>query len=97
MQLQRTSGDKQASLSVTVLLHCRWSGFGLNFCPWPLVATPREGCDKSSSAASPCHGQVTIEWQLTSPFDPTADVEGGDQEAENEYVKNLAVRSLDTM
>ncbi|CAE7620617.1 exgA [Symbiodinium sp. CCMP2456] len=29
--------------------------------------------------------QVTIEWQLTSPFDPTADVEGGDQDAGAEY------------
>ena len=30
-------------------------------------------------------GKVKVEWQLTSPFDPTADVEG-DQEGGEEYV-----------
>ena len=37
---------------------------------------------------------MTIEWQLTSPFDPTADVEGGDQDAGAEYVSASASASL---
>ena len=32
-----------------------------------------------------CMAEVKVEWQLTSPFDPTADVEG-DQEGGEEYV-----------
>ena len=32
-----------------------------------------------------CTAEVKVEWQLTSPFDPTADVEG-DQEGGEEYV-----------
>ena len=34
-------------------------------------------------------GKVKVEWQLTSPFDPTADVEG-DQEGGEEYVWHQA-------
>ena len=34
---------------------------------------------------------------LSGPFDPTADVEGGDQEADNEFVPGSACRTKGTL
>ena len=78
MHLEREVGDKLADLSV---------GFSWRFwCKtshvfW-LKCTFFGDCCCPFCAVS---NEVKVEWQLTSPFDPTADVEG-DQEGGEEYV-----------
>ena len=80
MHLEREVGDKLADLSVVL------EGFDAKIVTsfrWNLL---KHFSEIDVVTLSWCFmAEVKVEWQLTSPFDPTADVEG-DQEGGEEYV-----------